>query len=194
MDEAATFADPTPATTWTKTGTSPFDNLMPWAGMKRKTIGTDEMVYIPKFYYRVEDDQANSKIRWQITEKPKDGFSLHPGSGRYISRYHVSDGYASVSGAMPIGDMTRAEARTNSHAKGDNWWLNDVATWSAIQLLYRVEFADWNSQSTLGYGQTSGAIVATGETDSAIYHTIQRSSKSNQYRWIELEKQYETKL
>ena len=184
-DDAAIFADPAPATTLTETGTSPFDNLMPWYGMKRVTIGTDEMVYIPKFYYRATADSANSKIKWQVAYAPLDGFSLHPGSGRYIARYHTSAGYASVSGAMPIGGMTRATARTNSHAKGDGWWLNDVATWSAIQILYLVEFADWNSQVVLGRGQTSGAMIATGGTDGAVYHTVKRDNASHQYRWIE---------
>lgn len=184
-DDAVTFSDPAPATTLTDTGTSPFDNVMPWYGMKRETIGTDEMVYIPMFYYKVTDDTANSKIKWQITYAPQEGFALHPGSGRYISRYHVSADYASVSGAMPMGGKTRATFRQNSHAKGDKWWLNDVATWSAIQILYLVEFADWNCQSALGRGQTSGALVATGATDTAAYHTIKRDGASNQYRWIE---------
>lgn len=184
-DDAAAFIDPAPATSLTETGTSPFDNLMPWYGMKRVTIGTDEMVYIPKFYYRVEDDATNSKMRWKITHEPREGFTLHPGSGRYISRYHISAGYASVSGAAPIGGMTRATARTNSHAKGEGWWLNDLATWSAIRILYLVEFADWNSQVVLGYGQTSDSLVKTGATDTAVYHTIKRDNASNQYRYIE---------
>lgn len=184
-NEAATFADPVPATDLTTVGTSPFDNVLPWSGMKRVQIGTDEMVYIPEFYFRVEDDQINQKMRWKITSEPKEGFSLHPGSGRYIARYHTSAGYASVSGAMPVGGLTRATFRTNSHAKGSNWWMLDIATWSAIQILYLVEYADWNCQTTLGGGQTSGSTIASGDTDSAMYHTISRSGKSNQYRWIE---------
>lgn len=185
MDDAAAFANPAPATSLTSIGTSPFDGIMPWSGMKRETIGADEMVYIPKFYYRAEDDKANSKMRWQITSKPKEGFMLHPGSGRYISRYHTSAGYASVSGVMPIGGQTRATFRDNSHAKGNKWWMNDVATWSALQILYLVEFADWDSQTALGRGQTSGSIVETGGTDKAAYHTIKRDAASHQYRWIE---------
>ena len=184
-DDAATFVNPSPATDLASAGTSPFDGVMPWAGMKRKQIGSDEMVYIPVFYYKVTEDKTNSKIKWQITAKPKDGFARHPGSGRYISRYHVSSGYASVSGKIPIGGMTRAVARNNSHARGDNWWLMDIATWSAIQILYLVEYANWDSQSALGSGQTSGSIIAVGATDGASYHTIKRNGASNQYRWIE---------
>ena len=183
--DAVAFADPAPATSLTETGTSPFDNLMPWYGMKRVTIGTDEMVYIPKFYYRAEDDPSNSKMRWQITYAPKEGFALHPGSGRYIARYHTSTGYASVSGARPIGGLTVDIFRINSHAKGDKWWMLDMATWSAVQYLYLIEYADWDSQTVLGRGQITNGIVNTGGTDTAKYHTIKAEATSHQYRWIE---------
>lgn len=184
-DDAVLFSDPTPATSYDAMGESAFDTIMPWAGMRREQIGTDEMVYIPPFYYRATDDATNSKMRWQITTKPREGFALHPGSGRYVSRYHTSSGYASVSGKTPLGSVTVPTLRTNSHAKGDNWWMLDIATWSAIQILYLVEFADWDIQSTLGSGQTSGSMKATGGTDAAVYHSVKRNDASNQYRWIE---------
>lgn len=184
-DSSGSFQNPSPATDLASAGTSPFDNVLPWSGMVRKTIGADEMVYIPEFYFRVEDDPANSKMKWQITSKPKEGFMLHPGSRRYISRYHASTGCASVSGQHPIGSLTRDTFRKSIHAKGENWWMTDIATWSALQILYLVEYADWDSQSALGMGQSSGYMRATGETDTAVYHTIKRDGASNQYRWIE---------
>ena len=186
-DGAVAFASPTPATDLTSVGTSPFDNVMPWSGMKRKTIGADEMVYIPEFYFRVEDDQINSKMKWQIASVPKDGFIKHPGSGRYVSRYHVSNngGYVSQSGLTPISTGTQSLFRTNCASKGEKWWMLDIATWSAIQILYLVEYADFNIQTVLGSGQTSGTIKASGVTDSAMYHTLKRDGESNQYRWIE---------
>lgn len=184
-DDATLFANPTPATTISEVGTSPFDDVLPWSGMTRETIGSDEMVYIPKFYYRVTEDTANSNMKWQITSEPREGFTLHPGSGRYISRYHTSSNYKSVSGAIPIGGLTMDTFRQNSHAKGENWWMIDMSTWSAVQILYLIEYADWNSQTTLGYGQISNGIVATGGTDTAVYHTIKADNTSHQYRWIE---------
>ena len=97
----------------------------------------------------------------------------------------VSSVYSSKSGFKPVTSITRATARTNSHKKGDKWWMMDYAVWSAIQILYLVEYADWDSQNVLGTGQDSGALVASGGTDEAVYHSLKRSGASNQYRWIE---------
>ena len=102
-----------------------------------------------------------------------------------MSRYHVNDNYVSGSGFVPLSAGTLATFRPNCHAKGDNWWMLDIATWSAIQLLYLVEYADFDSQTVLGTGQTSGSAKATGATSDCYYHTIKRSGASNQYRWIE---------
>ena len=199
------FVAPSPATELEKAGSSPFDALMPWAGMKKYNIvdgavgasedadgfsmtDADTVVYIPEFYYAVQWVPYEQKMRWAISMTEKEGFTKHPGSGRYIGRYHtstVSSAYSSKSGYKPQVNMTRATARTNSHKKGDKWWLMDYAVWSAIQILYLVEYADWNSQNVLGTGQDSGALVASGGTDEAVYHSLKRSGASNQYRWIE---------
>ena len=199
------FVAPAPATELEKAGSSPFDALMPWAGMKKYNIvdgavgaseaddgfsmtDADTVVYIPEFYYAVQWVPYEQKMRWAISMTEKEGFTKHPGSGRYIGRYHtstVSSTYSSKSGYKPQVNMTRATARTNSHKKGDKWWLMDYAVWSAIQILYLVEYADWNSQNVLGTGQDSGALVASGGTDEAVYHSLKRSGASNQYRWIE---------
>lgn len=203
--DAAAFADPAPATALDETGSSPFDDIQPWAGMKRYNVvsgaitasedddgfsmtDNDTVVYIPEFYYAVADDPYSRRLRWAISMEEKDGFVKHPGSGRYIGRYHtsvVSSTYSSKSGYSPKVSITRATARTNSHSKGDNWWLMDYATWSAIQMLYLVEYADWNSQSVLGAGQNSGSVTTSGGTDASVYHSLKRDGASNQYRWIE---------
>lgn len=202
LEDAAGFADPAPAESLTAVGSSPFDEIMPWAGMKRYNIidgaatyseddagfdmaAYDTMVYIPPFYYKAEKDTVNKKWRWHISPTAQDGFALHPGSGRYIGRYHTSSTYTSVSGIAPLASITRATGRTNSHAKGDNWWQMDFATWCALELLYLVEFADWDSQTMLGTGNNSGAKVNTGGTDGAAYHTVKLSGTSNQYRNVE---------
>lgn len=64
-------------------------------------------------------------------------------------------------------------------------------TWCAAWLLYLVEFADWDSQNTIGLGYTSGrsAPLNNGGTDNMIYHTGRASGTDGdtaiQYRWIE---------
>jgi len=76
--------------------------------------------------------------------------------------------------------------RTYSHNKGGKWWMLDIATWSALQMLYIVEFANWDSQTTLGTGYSGqSAVAAGGATDAAAYHTCKISGDHNQYRWVE---------
>lgn len=205
IGDAAGFADPAPSTAADTAGSSPFDSILPWSGMKRYNIidgavsysqddtgfsmdAYDTVVYIPEFYYAVKNDPYNQKTRWAISPTARDGFEKHPGSGRYVGRYHtsvVSSTYSSKSGYSPKVNITRSTARTNSHAKGDSWWLMDYATWSAIQLLYLVEYANWDSQGMLGDGNDSGSVKASGGTDACVYHSFKCSGASNQYRWIE---------
>ena len=58
--------------------------------------------------------------------------------------------------------------RTNCKSKGWGWGLIDVATNSAIQMLYLVEFADNDSQAKIGRGYCDGnrGALETGSCDS----------------------------
>lgn len=201
---AASFGSPAPATDLASSGSSPFDTIAPWKDMKRyNVIGTelvpdtdsrfdeaanDTVVYIPEFYYTAYKDTANSKWLWAISPTAKEGYKKHPGSGVYVGRFHTSGDSSAVytkGGVTPLVNTTRANFRTYSKAKGAAWRQMDLKVWSAIQMLYLVEFADWYSQDTLGTGQNTGSIQATGATTGAAYHTIKRSGASNAYRWIE---------
>ena len=201
---AAAFADPAPAEGVSGSGSSPFDNILPWSGMKRfNVIGSeyvpetdsrfdqaanDTIVYIPEFYYTAYKDTTNSKWLWAISPTAKEGYCKHPGSGRYVGRYHTggsSSGVYSRSGVSPLVNTSQTNFRTYSANKGTGWHMMDLATWSAIQLLYLVEFANFDSQTVLGKGWNTGTIGAMGGTDSAAYHTIKATGAHNQYRWIE---------
>lgn len=205
IEDAADFTDPAPATSYSGNGSSPFDNIAPWKDMKRYNIidgqvsyseddilysetEYDSVVYIPEFYYFSKKDTATQKWTWSISSEPIEGYIKHPGSGRYIGRFHTSGSSSAVfskSGATPLTRDTRANFRTYSHNKGSKWYQQDLATWSAIQLLYLIEFANWNSQSMLGTGQVSGNLVNTGMTTGAKYHSIKIDNNSNMYRWVE---------
>lgn len=202
---AASFAAPAPATSLTGAGSSPFDSIMPWAGMKKYNVidgaiayseddagfsetDYDTVVYIPEFYYTAFKDADNSKWMWAISPTEQEGYAKHPGSGRYIGRFHTSGDSSAVfskSGVTPLASTSITNFNTYSHNKGSNWYQMDVAVWSALQLLYLVEFANFYSQDTLGTGQNTGSVKATGATTGAVYHTLKMSSASNQYRWVE---------
>jgi len=202
---AASFTNPSPATSVSGTGSSPFDNIAPWKDMEVVNVkpdGTilhkgdagfsmtdnDTMVYIPEFYFTAYKDTENQKWLWAISPTEKEGYVKHPGSGRYVGRYHTSGSSSAVyskSGASPLVNTNQTNFRAYSKNKGAGWYMLDLASWAAVQMLYIVEFANFNSQSMLGTGWNTGSIASMGGTDAATYHTIKASRAHNQYRWIE---------
>ena len=199
--------NPAPAV-GTGAGSSPFDNYLPWSGMDEYNIinnavsykkgqsgfsrsNYDTVVFIPEYYFRIIDDAANKKRYFYIADKAKSGFTKHPGSGKYVGRYNTISGYYSKTGSQPLANMTRVTARTNSKNKGSKWGQYDFASWCAVWLLYLVEFADWNSQATIGVGICNGSSMSnTGGTDGMSYHTGTAASSRTatgavQYRNIE---------
>lgn len=213
-DKAENFADPNPYYSgMTTTPSSPFDNISPWKDMVKSERTGGTMVSIPKFYYKWTKSGTIMKLQivpgeyasWATAH----GFSISPahmnrGDGKgerdvvYVGRYHCSSSnYKSASGVTPKVSMTRADFRTNIHNLGSTIWQNDYATRLTIQMLYLVEFADWNSQNKIGGGcsattASSSAVYNMGYTDSMPYHTGTVSSSisrtvygGTQYRYIE---------
>lgn len=107
----------------------------------------------PKFYYKVWQDDTYDYI--QISEFPLDGFILSPefSLGRYGTS--VIDGIAhSRSGVDLEVNRNISSFRTISKAVGDGFTQNDYH-YFLYQLLYLVEYADYNSQKVLGSGVTT---------------------------------------
>ena len=155
------------ASVGTSAGHSDFDNYYPWSEMRRETLSTgDVMVYIPEFWFERKVTNGVETIR--IANKAVDGFTKHPGSGKYVGAYKTSSDNKSVREAAPTVHQTRATMRTNCKSKGWGWGLIDVATNSAIQMLYLVEFADNDSQAKIGRGYCDGdgSTIKTGSCDS----------------------------
>lgn len=200
-DDAVGFAEPSPAVN-NGTGSSPFDDIMPWSGMKRVTdSAAGELVEIPKFYYKWT--RTGTKMKLQISMSQEEGFLCSPahadrgdGIGErdvvYVGRYHCSSGtYKSTTGVVPRASVTRANFRTSIHNLGSTIWQYDYAMYWTIRMLYLVEYADWNSQAKIGYGcSDSGNVQNAGLTDSMTYHTGTNASSRTtyghvQYRYIE---------
>lgn len=200
-DASAGFVDPQPAVN-NGTGSSPFDNLMPWSGMQKvddPVVGT--LVSIPKFYYKLT--QNGNGLKLQISPEQQDGFYVSPahmdrgdGVGErdvvYIGRYKCASDYKSKTGVLPVGNITRSTARTNIHNLGAEYYQNDIQLRITIWMLYLVEFANWNSQAMIGYGCGDDSAVGNmGYTDAMQYHTgttqVNRTTYGlgTQYRWIE---------
>ena len=206
-DAAVGFSAPNPYYAgMSSTPSSPFDNIMPWAGMRRVTdANAGELVEIPKFYYKLSQPNGVG-LKIQISMSQFDGSYVDPmhmdrGDGvgerdyTYVGRYHCSSSnYKSASGVKPKASITRATARTNIHNLGSNVWQWDFATRFTLCLLYLVEFADWDSQTRIGYGCGEGQYAGTsnmGYTDTMPYHTGKTKTSrlsygsGTQYRYVE---------
>lgn len=202
-DDAANFADPNPYYSgMSGSPSSPFDNIMPWSGMKRVTdASAGELVEIPKFYYLWTRD--GDKMKLQISRYKHNGFYTSPahadrgdGVGErdyvYVGRYHCASDYKSKTGVTPKASATRATFRSSIHNLGSNIWQFDFAMYWTICMLYLVEFANWDSQTKIGYGCGNGSSLQnTGLTDTMSYHTgtIKNSRTTYgvgiQYRYVE---------
>lgn len=200
-DAAELFTNPVPYVSGASSYTSPFDNRSPWKDMQIvNDVTAGKLVSIPKYYYKWT--KTGSTMKLQIADGPVDGFHVSPahadrGDGKgerdvvYVGRYHCNSSYKSAAGSTPLGDITRATARTSIHNLGSLYWQYDFAMYWTIAMLYLVEFADWNSQAKIGYGcSPSGSKWNVGYTDSMPYHTgttasARTSYGGTQYRYIE---------
>lgn len=201
-DVAANFADPVPYVSGATDYGSPFDDIYPWSGM---TIVEDAqagtMVKIPKFWYKLTQNGAGMSI--QITDKATTGYSVCPacmdrGDGKgerdyiLVGRYHCASDYKSKTGVKPVASKTRPDFRTGIQGLGTGIYMMDWATRFTIFLLYLVEYANWNTQETIGYGcGNNSATRNMGYTDSMPYHTGTTLNSrisyglGTQYRYVE---------
>lgn len=189
-------------------GSSPFDAYAPWNGMKECNLNASgavtawkgdsgfsrsnalTMVFIPVFY--VAQKRSGTKQYFYVSDKPKTGMTKHPGSGKYVDRYHMNSGGYSISSPYPWVNITRLTARNKAKSVGSKFHLYDFATYCAIIFLYVVEFADWNCQNKIAYGRVNqSSAITSGKTDTMVYHTGTAGSRISdgaaecQYRWIE---------
>ena len=108
---------------------------------------------IPEFYYKRYRDEDYEYI--QISKYAIEGFTKSPAFsvGRYDTSYDGSKAH-SVSGAVPEVQRSIVSFRTISRAVGEGFGQLDYH-YFLLQMLYLVEYADYNSQSKLGNGITS---------------------------------------
>lgn len=190
-------------------GSSPFDDYLPWSGMRECNLypngtvaawngdsvfsrgNSFTMVFIPEFYVAAKRNGA--KQYFYVSDKPATGFTKHSGSGKYVGKYLMDafgNGYSATE-SPPYANITRATARSKAKSIGSKFHLYDFATYCAIIFLYIVEFADWNCQSKIGRGYVNGNSPAlnSGGTDNMTYHTGRVSGTNGktavQYRWLE---------
>jgi len=142
------------------------------------------MVQIPKFYYRqeftIDGDRywsvslyhlpgfklhpAYFKDNQEVNYRYYSAFegSLWDAStGDYVASgdiavnmYATGDKLASVANQWAKTNEQRSEYREASVSRGEGWRLLDFTLNSAVQLLYLVEYANFNAQGMIGMGRT----------------------------------------
>ena len=90
--------------------------------------------------------------------------AMVPSANIMSNMYASGDKLCSVSGEYPKTNEMRYEYRTMASQRGMGWRQIDFDLNSAIQLLYFVEYGDFDSQTEIGYGRTqlSGGTWTAG--------------------------------
>ncbi len=155
--------------------TNDFDNIYPWSEIYtyswNKATGketrwneegfsyTDDYVFtkIPEFYYRRYQENGYEYVL--ISKNKIEGYTK---SNEFsIGRYTMSGtetGVYSKSGAQPLRNKTIGEFRDYARALGNEFSQLDYH-YFIIQLLYLVEYANYDSQEKLGRGNVANSIV-----------------------------------
>lgn len=124
------------------------------------------VTYFPEFWYKRWQEGGYEYI--QISNVEQSGFNHS--EAFYIGRYTATGSSSAVtckSGLANFVNVSITDLRTYAKKIGSGWGLYDVSRFSLLQILYLVEYADYNSQDKLGYGNcNSSAAINTGSCDS----------------------------
>lgn len=157
-----------------------FDSLAPWSDIKScnydlttkkikawfgdanfKFDGSngDVFTYIPKTYWKIY--QENDYDYVLLADYPRAGFMEVDGffTGRYNGSV-VSDVLHTYSGLVPTTSKTIGQFRTLANALGNEFSQLDWR-YFVVQMLYLVEYANYNSQSMLGNGVMNRKYLKT---------------------------------
>lgn len=136
------------------------------------------MVEIPKFWFKKV--KTAEGFEFWIANGPTAGFAIHPafyrdrGTGkadevekRYVGAFigtKVGSKLYSYSNVIALNRTDIGTFREMAQAHGAGWGIEDFHLIGAIQVLYLVEFANFNSQAAIGIGDTNmsyGGIEGT---------------------------------
>jgi len=159
-----------------------FDNIYPWSDIITYNYDdetkTETAVYgdenfkfdgsngqvltrIPSFYYKRE--QVDGVEYQYISKYPQEGYTKSETFS--VGRYSISGNSTKVysrSGYLPLTSTTITNFRTYARKLGSDFGQLDWR-YFLIQMLYLVEYADYDSQNMLGLGNaTNTSIIASG--------------------------------
>jgi hypothetical protein len=107
---------------------------------------------------------------WDATDGLyKSGLNLDNASNLFNA---TEDRLSSVAGVYPIVGLTRNEARLMATNNGAGWRQLDFALWSAVQMLYLIEYQSFFSQNILGDGNTNNTYLYSSNNQHDSPHTV----------------------
>lgn len=171
----------------TKDGTTvvnDFDELYPWSDIISYNYDTtsneikayygdptfkfdgtngEVLTRIPEFWYKRYQEDGYEYV--YIATEEMDGYIHIPqfSVGRYTTS-GSSAGVHSKSGVAPLRSTTITNFRTYSKALGDDFGQLDWR-YFVLQMLYLVEYANYDSQTTLGNGIVNSSVTNSGGCD-----------------------------
>lgn len=153
-----------------------------YAGIRAVHQDGHAMVEIPAFYVRVDHD--GGLMTWAISDRPQNGFILHPAFRRpdgsvakaiRIGAYAAGqrDGDVVVgAGLKPWTSVSFDAAQERCEAIGPGWRMWSIYDLSAIQILAMIEMGGTDMQDLIGRGQVDGGGVVAGGDSRARWRGI----------------------
>lgn len=186
-----------------------FDKCYPWSDIKKCNINTETgkvaayygeanyaedgsngevMVRIPEFWWKRERKTENDGKEYEyifIADYERAGYTKSEEFfvGAYLLSVGADEKAHSISGAVPKYNSTLANFRTLAKGVGNGFCLLDYH-YFLLQMLYLVEYANFNSQSMLGQGivaysgNSAKALLAENNTNRIIV------SSANAGLWV----------
>ena len=168
---------------------SDFDSVFPFNKMKKQTVDGNEMVYVPKMYWRFTKDASDYITSVAVSNMPfvaQSGQVVGQTEAFYYGAYKGSVSNSKLSsktGVAPQYSQTRATFRTQAQANGSGYQIVDLVHTNILEMLWLIEFATKNSDSVMK-GYTYGGT--TGATDNLTKPSGQLSVGGRmRYRYIE---------
>ena len=155
-------------------------NRFPYNQIEDRTIGNNEMVFIPKMYVKnetVTEESTNCKlIKRYISNVKKTGFHCHPAfmtsghetdTGILISKY-VAKGTQVAPASTESGEVVKlalADAQTAASSLGADWHMYNIYEHHLLALLMLIEYGSTDLQNLIGGSATANGVTHYGITD-----------------------------
>lgn len=183
---------------------NPFDEIYPWSEMYQCDVdltkyrsgnytlkecitavyGDPDFTYIgsstnfvgryrPEFWYKSEEDE-DGNVYYYVSQIERAGYKHAEEAIDGIS-FAIDNGANGVTAGAGIPLTNIAVSQIHERAKASGFTLQDINDIDALDILYLVEYANWNSQQELGDGcascyrendadAISNVVVGNGET------------------------------